>query len=172
VVVNVSNALPTDVIQCKLDGQAKGQFCGPETFTLNLIGLSEGAHQLEIHIYYHGLGQTGAALGGNTILITQPMPMEKLRLVSFTVESSLPSPSPSAEPSPSITPSPSPNPTSTPTLAPTIEPTIVQSTSPQQSIGFLGTNLPVEYGYALVAVLVIIVVAGLSLVYHKKLRKK
>jgi hypothetical protein len=36
----------------------------------------------------------------------------------------------------------------------------------------LGTNLPVEYGYAIVAVLVIVAVAGLSLFYFKKLRKQ
>jgi hypothetical protein len=67
--------------------------------------------------------------------------------------------SPSPFPSPSSTLSPSPS----ATLAPT-------STQKAQS-GFLGTNLPTEYGYAIVAALVIIVVAGLSLAYFKKLRK-
>jgi hypothetical protein len=57
---------------------------------------------------------------------------------------------------------------SSPSPSPKIEPT---STSKQPS-GFLGTNLPVEYGYAIVAVLVIIVVAVLSLVYYKKPRKQ
>jgi hypothetical protein len=82
-----------------------------------------------------------------------------------------PSSSPSIEPSPSITPSPSPSLTPSPTLAPTIEPTIEPTSNPKQQTGFLGTNLPTEYGYAIVAVLVIVAVAGLSLVYFKKLRK-
>jgi hypothetical protein len=47
------------------------------------------------------------------------------------------------------------------------------STSVTQKLqpGFLGTSLPLEYGYAIVAVLVIIVVAGLSLAYSKRYRK-
>jgi parallel beta-helix repeat protein len=45
------------------------------------------------------------------------------------------------------------------------------STTSKPQSGFLGTSLPVEYGYAILAVLVIIVVAGLSLFYLKKLRK-
>jgi hypothetical protein len=66
-------------------------------------------------------------------------------------------------PVPSQSPSPSPSPTNEPTLEPT--------STPNQPSSFLGTNLPTEYGYAIVAVLVIIVVAGLSLVYFKKIRK-
>jgi outer membrane protein assembly factor BamB len=46
--------------------------------------------------------------------------------------------------------------------------TIAVTVSPP---GFLGTSLPLEYGYAIVTVLVTIVVAGLSLVYLKKRRK-
>jgi hypothetical protein len=57
--------------------------------------------------------------------------------------------------------------TPSPTLAPTVEPT----STPKQQTGFLGTNLPTEYGYAIVGILVIVVVAGLSMVYLKKLRK-
>jgi hypothetical protein len=56
------------------------------------------------------------------------------------------------------------------TPSPTIEPT-PEPTQASKQTGFFGTSLPVEYGYAIVAVLVIIVVAGLSLVYLKKLRK-
>jgi hypothetical protein len=52
-------------------------------------------------------------------------------------------------------------------ISPITEPT----STPKQPSGFLGTNLPTEYGYALVAVLVMVAVAGLSLVYFKKLRK-
>jgi len=63
---------------------------------------------------------------------------------------------------------PSPVVTSSPTTFPTAEPT----STPKQPSGFLGTNLPLEYGYAIVAVLVIIIVAGLSLVCLKKLGKQ
>jgi len=80
-----------------------------------------------------------------------------------------PSPSPSTEPLPSITPYPSPTPI--PTLTPTIQPTLKPTSTPKQQTGFLGTNLPTEYGYAIGAVLVIVAVAGLSVVYFKKLRK-
>ena len=60
------------------------------------------------------------------------------------------------------------------TSSPSIQPTELPSPSPKSTpqSGFLGINLPVEYGYAIVAVLVIIVVAGLGLVYFKKLRKQ
>jgi hypothetical protein len=58
-----------------------------------------------------------------------------------------------------------------PTQSSTIEPTAEPTPTPKQPSGFLGTNLPMEYGYAIIAVLVIVVVAGLSLVYLKKVRK-
>jgi hypothetical protein len=51
-------------------------------------------------------------------------------------------------------------------------PTIAPTSTPQKQTGFLGTNLPTEYGYAIVAVLAVAVVAGLSLAYFKKLRKQ
>ena len=73
--------------------------------------------------------------------------------ISFTINT--------ATPSPNITSSPS----------PTIEPTAKPTSTPNHQSGFLGTNLPLEYGYALLAVLVVLVVAGLSLAYFKKLRK-
>jgi len=56
--------------------------------------------------------------------------------------------------------------------SPTIEPTIEPTSTPKPHAGFLGTNLPTEYGYAIVAALVIIVVAGLSLFFYKKQRRK
>jgi hypothetical protein len=77
-------------------------------------------------------------------------------------------PSPSIEPQPTVTPSPSPT---SSTIATIIEPTLQPTFTPKSQTGFLGTNLPFEYGYALVAVLVTVIVAGLSLVYLKKLRK-
>ena len=84
--------------------------------------------------------------------------------ILFTIsKDTLPSSSPTLTPSP--TESPSYSQSSSPSHTPTIEPTL----APKQT-GFLGTRLPTEYGYAVVAVGVI-VAAGLSLVYLKKLRK-
>jgi len=78
--------------------------------------------------------------------------------ISFAIE---------PEPTSTISPSPSPSPTHTPIIEPTVKPT----STPKPQSGFLGTNLPTEYGYAIIAVLVVAVVAGLSLVYFKKIRK-
>jgi hypothetical protein len=69
---------------------------------------------------------------------------------------------PTASPSPTLSASPTLSPS--PTMEPSLEPT----STPQEQSGFLGTSLPIEYGYAIVAVLAIAVVAGLSLVYFKK----
>jgi N-acetylneuraminic acid mutarotase len=74
----------------------------------------------------------------------------------------------SATPSPQI--SSSPNPTLTP--APLSTPTPSPASTQSHETGFLGTNLPIKYGYAIAAVLVIIIVAGLSLFYLKKLRNR
>jgi len=68
--------------------------------------------------------------------------------------------------------SPSPSPSPSPFPIPTVEPTTEPTSTPKQQSGFLGTNLPTEYGYALVAVLVIVAVAGLSLIYLKKVKRK
>jgi hypothetical protein len=75
-----------------------------------------------------------------------------------------------AIPNPSSSTSPLPSPTTTPlaTLAPTTESTSTPepTSTPKPQSGFLGTNLPTEYGYAMMAVLIII--AGLSLFIFKK----
>jgi hypothetical protein len=65
----------------------------------------------------------------------------------------------------------SPSPTSMPTPKPTIQPTLEPTSTTKQLSGFLGTNLPVEYGCAIVAVSVTTVAVGLSLVYLKRFRK-
>jgi hypothetical protein len=80
--------------------------------------------------------------------------------VYFTVNSPLPSLAPSTSPTQQPTPSPSPTQASEPT------------STPKQQTGFLRTSLPLEYGYAMVVVLVIMVVAVLSLACFKKLRKQ
>lgn len=81
-----------------------------------------------------------------------------LQQVDFSA--TLPTPTPFVSPSPTI------EPTSEPTSTPP-EPTPTS----KPKTGFLDTGLPLEYGYAIVAAIVIIIVAGLSLVYFKKLRK-
>jgi len=70
-----------------------------------------------------------------------------------------------------LTTGPTPNTSSTPEAAPTNEATLTPTPTYTKQPGFLGTNLPAEYGYAIVAVLVIVVTSGLSFIYFKKLRK-
>jgi hypothetical protein len=77
-----------------------------------------------------------------------------------------PSPPPS-QPSPSPTPSPSPQPSpSQPNNPPVTPPPSNNLAEPQQ--GFLGTSLPMEYGYAMVALIVLVVVAATGYLYYKR----
>jgi hypothetical protein len=157
----VTGADSSDIVKYSLDGTIKNSFYGSKTISENLVGLSEGEHAVQIDVYY-----IGAKLDWSHSVMQEPA--EKHQVIQFSVASSLPSPSPSIEPLPSEAPSPSPSPS--PTLSPTLEPTVEPTSTPKPSSGFLGTNLPTEYGYAMVAVLVIAVV-GLSLVYLRRLRK-
>lgn len=75
-----------------------------------------------------------------------------------------------AFPTPEPTSEPSPSPSPIPTIERTTEPTLEPTSTPKQSSGFLGTNLPVEYGYAIIAAAVIAVVA-LAAVALRKRRK-
>jgi parallel beta-helix repeat protein len=101
------------------------------------------------------------------------------KLPQITVPPPKPSPTPTLLPTPSSMQSPSlpptteptPNTISTPEPSTTIEKTMTPFPMFTKQPGFLDTSLPVEYAYAIVAVLVIIVVAGLSLVYFMKHRK-
>jgi hypothetical protein len=103
------------------------------------------------------------AIGGETMMLGQNTAASAANeLYAPFGYGAIPSPSPIPTSSPSLTQQPTPSP------SPTAEPT----STPKQQTGFLGTNLPTEYGYAIVAVLVIIIVAGLSLVYFKKQRRK
>jgi hypothetical protein len=168
-IVNVSNANPSDITQCKLDGNIKGQFYGSDTFELNLVGLSDGPHQIEIHIYYYGLSVAGVPLGApypNT-----PDIFEKRLFISFTVASSLPSPSPTLEPSRSAKLSSSPTPS--PNLAPTLEPksTPEPTSTPNQQTGFLGTNFPANFAYAATIVVVALVSIVGVMAYSKRARR-
>ena len=75
----------------------------------------------------------------------------------------------SVSPVPSLSPSPSPNlkPSSIPTQQPLISPS-PSPTSKQQS-GFLATNLPIDYGYVIVAISSVIVVGlGLAVYFRKR----
>jgi hypothetical protein len=78
----------------------------------------------------------------------------------------MPTPSSSPEAQPESSPS---SELTSPSSSPTQQPS---ASSPNQQTGFLGTNIPAEYSYVIVAIAVIAVVAGLSLVYVKKLRKQ
>ena len=60
------------------------------------------------------------------------------------------------------------SPATAPTMEPIIEQTAVPTSTLKQQTGFLGTNLPTEYGYSIIIILIIAVVAGLSLVHFKK----
>ena len=79
----------------------------------------------------------------------------------------------SSTPEPSASPTQMPRPTQslapTPALSPTPKPSTQPSSTPS---GFLGTSLPNEYGYAIVAVSMVMIVAGLTLVYFKKIKKQ
>lgn len=86
-----------------------------------------------------------------------------------------PSPSPTLIPTlqPSSTPTLAPitSPTSSPTLYPDPTETPKPNKTSQNQGGFLGTNLPTEYGYAIAATLVILFAAVGVRVYFKKHRK-
>jgi hypothetical protein len=73
----------------------------------------------------------------------------------------VPTVSPSSSPSSLISPKPS------ITAQPSVEPTLVPSFTPKESSGFLGTNLPTEYGYSLIAV-VVVAIAALTLIMLRK----
>ena len=159
----VTGADSSDIIKYSLDGTLKNQFYGSRTVSENLVSLTEGAHTVQIDVYY-----IGAKLDWSHSVMQEPA--EKHQIVHFSVVS-LPSTSPSTEPSTSVISTQSPSPSPIPTIEPTKTPTLTPTDTPIQQTGFLGTSLPLEYGYAIVAVLVIIVVAGVSLVYFKKFRK-
>jgi hypothetical protein len=73
--------------------------------------------------------------------------------VSFTINTAQPTPLPSSTPNPSP--------------FPIIEPTA----TPLPQSGFLGTNLPLEYGYAIIAAALIAVVALAVVALRKRYRK-
>jgi hypothetical protein len=137
---------------------------GPPSLTwATTLNLTQGTHTIEAYsqarTYLPIEGSVydfGGGVNFGSVVKSEPAKL------TFTVASSSDSTSPTIEPSSSAIPSPSPSPS--PTLPPTIEPT----STPKQQSGFLGTSFPTEYGYAIMAVLVITVVAGLGLVYFKK----
>jgi hypothetical protein len=165
----VSGIVSGDFVQYYLDHVIMGHFYGSGTVSEKLVGLSEGEHEVQVKVTYRGLYYEKV----NGISYPSTKVAEQLESVSFTVVASLPSPSPTPLPvqswGPSQTSTPSPVPT--PTVTPTTEPTIEPISTPKQQNGFLGTNLPTEYGYAIVTVSVAVAAAGLSLIYFKKLRK-
>lgn len=155
-----------------LDGTEKGEIWPQPTdsldkpFTVTLNDVPSGWHSFKVYAYYPTL--------------MTPIYGQATTNFEVSVPDGTSSPSsPTTSPLPSLSPSPSSSPSLSPYLSPSTSPTPTQTTSSATSIipspkpqsGFLGTSLPLEYGYAIVAVLAIIVVAGLGLVYFKKLRK-
>jgi len=92
---------------------------------------------------------------------------------SNTQTITIPNASPTSSTVPTIQPTTEPTPSHTVTFSTsaTVEPTLEPTARPKQQTGFLGTNLPIEYSYEIVAAFAIIVVAGLGLVYFKRVRK-
>jgi hypothetical protein len=116
---------------------------------VNLPKLTQASHCLTIYLY--GLNQG----------TYEPKYLSYVNTVYFSTFGINPTLSPTSTPSPSPTLSPSPSP------LPTLEPAIVPTSTPKQS-GFLGTNLPAEYGYAIIAFAVIVVVALAAVAPRKK----
>jgi hypothetical protein len=134
---------------------------------VELPELSDGSHSLNIYTECWIYGYFGALPLGAPFKPAYPGSSDYVASWSDTVYFTVNLPF--VPPSPTLSPSPLSSPTTEPTIEPTSTP---ESTStPKEQTGFLGTNLPVEYGYAIVTILVILVVAGLSLFYFKKLGK-
>ena len=142
--------------------------------------LPDGSHYLTIYLYGYNMQSFQPQFKSyvntvyfsiddpNSIFIPTPSPTPTPTLTPSPSPSLAPTPSPS----PSLRPSSSPTPSLTPSPSPTKQPTLSPSPSPKEQSDFLGTNLPIEYGYATVAVLAILVVVVVSLlVYFEKLRK-
>lgn len=144
---------------------------------------------------YNGLTSFQVTLWGDTGEVTHVVaitmyrggPSYNAQIVTYdpsTPPFQYPSPSPTLSPSPTATPqttmSPAPtfNPYASPSLTqqPTESPSVSQTPEPtlilKQQSGFLGTTLPLEYGYTIMAVLVVAVVAGTSLVLIRNRRKR
>jgi hypothetical protein len=142
-----ANSIPLCLIVSK---PATLEYCldGQLNFTIfgnaTLTGLSGGSHQLIVYAI------DSAGLVGQT------------KLIQFAVNATANEPISTSKPSVTRSPFPS------PTFEPKVEPT----STPKPASGFSGTNLLVEYDYAIVAVLVIIAITGLSLVYFKRFRRQ
>jgi hypothetical protein len=147
--------------------------------------LPDGSHYLTIHLYGYNMQSFQPQFKSyvdtvyfsiddpNSIFIPTPSPTQTPTVVPTLT----PSPSPSLTPTPSPSPSLSLSSAPTPSTRSSSSPTPIQEkpyfTSPSQQPSFLGTNLPIEYGYGIIAVLVIILFIGIiSLVFFKKLRKQ
>jgi hypothetical protein len=121
-------------------------------FETSLKNVSSGNHQMKVNAY-------DSAYGPSDSRVTQGNDK-----VNFTVviSSPFPVPSQSSESSPSVAPSSSPSPSTSPTLEPISTP---------KTTGFLGTNLPLEYGYAIVATVVIVGVLAATAIAIRRQKK-
>jgi hypothetical protein len=117
---------------------------------LTFSDLSQGNHSITVYLGYQHLGshkryEVYSFASANFTISTPTLPTE----IPFN-------PSPTEQPTPA------------PTLSPTLEPT----STPKQQSGFLGTSLPLEYGYAIIAVAVIAVVALVAVTLRKRCAPK
>jgi hypothetical protein len=92
--------------------------------------------------------------------------------IGVSITGSLPSPSPSPSPSSSSSPEHSPSPSASPTQEPTTSPSPSPTPTTKPVTGFLGTNLPIEYGYLLIAAIIAVPVIGIVLLVWFKKRKR
>ena len=153
-----------------LDGQEKGEIWPKSTdsldkpFTVTLTDVPSGWHSFKVYAYYPS--SIAPIIGQATTNFRVSNPTDTSSPSSPTISPSQSS-SPSPSSNPSLPPSQSPSSSFTPTPAPATSPPTSIIPSPEPQSGFLGTNLPLEYGYAIIAALVIAVAAGLSLVYFR-----
>jgi len=139
---------PVSWIGYSLSGQANVTFSG----NMTMIGFHEGVSPYVVVYANDSNGNMGKSdLRNFSIIHTdQPFPT--------------PTPNQTATPVSSATIAPvSPS----PTIAPSIEP----NATPIQQAGFLGTNLPVEYGYALVAAVMVVVVLSVAAIAIRRQKK-
>lgn len=153
---NVSWAsFPDDyaLAQYYLDGQGKGSIYAKDAYSpysVTLNGLNDGAHTVQIKMTVYWKEYESNLVSFNVNTKTSPL------------ASATPAPTPTS--APQLSPSPSPSPSSSLTQKP--ETSLSPSPTPLQQTSFLGTSLSMEYGYAIVATL--LVMSVLALTYYSR----
>ena len=119
--ITFSSADPSDLFECSIDGQAFGACTSP----LQLMGLAQGPHTVDIRAIDEA-GNTGPISAVAFSVAAPPSGG-----ASPTPTPTTPSPSPSPSPSPTPAPSPSPSPSQSPTPSPSPSPTEGPKPTPQ-----------------------------------------